>query len=162
LLLWVAGILLVALLGLYIKRMLEARGIRLGAPRFTAPSHVRDLDIRPESLPDDIGAAALNAWERNEQRLALSLLYRGLLSRLAHGYGAPIRQSSTEGDCLMLATRYLTADRTAYVSRLIRVWQAAVYGGALPANEEVGSLCAEFHSTLDPPSGLPPQVEQAA
>ena len=44
---------------------------------FVAPSHVRDLDIRPESLPDDVGAAALALWQRGEQRAALALLYRG-------------------------------------------------------------------------------------
>ena len=76
-----------------------------GDDAFVAPTHVRDLDIRPESLPDDIGAAARALWDRGEHRAALALLYRGLLSRLAHVHRLPIRDSSTEGDCLALAAR---------------------------------------------------------
>ena len=56
-------------------------------------------------LPDDIGAAARALWDRGEQRAALALLYRGMLSRLAHVHRVPIRDSSTEGDCLALAAR---------------------------------------------------------
>jgi hypothetical protein len=35
------------------------------------------------SLPDDVGAAARQLWDRGDTRAALALLYRGLLSRLA-------------------------------------------------------------------------------
>ena len=106
-LLWVAGILLAGILGLYIKRFVESRGERSVPLRFSMPTHVRDLDIRPESLPDDVGGAALELWERGEHRAALALLYRGLLSRLAHLHAVPIRDSSTEGDCLALAATHL-------------------------------------------------------
>src|SRR4029079_6929748 len=74
---------------------------------FVAPTHVRDLDIRPESPTDDIGAAARQLWDRGEQRAALALLYRGMLSRLAHVHRVPIRDSSTEGDCVELASAQL-------------------------------------------------------
>ena len=70
-----------------------ARGARL-------PSHVRELDIRPESLPADIGAAVRALWLAGERRAALSLLYRGALSRLVHSYAVPIGDASTEGDCV--------------------------------------------------------------
>jgi hypothetical protein len=161
LLLWVAGGLLVGLLALYVKRFLQSRGARTSAGRFTAPSHVRDLDIRPETLPEDVGAAALESWERGEHRAALALLYRGLLSRLAHVHGVPIRHSSTEGDCLELAARHLPAGKTAYVSRLVRVWQRAVYGGNDPASEEMRALCAGFSAAVDEAASAP-RAEQAA
>jgi hypothetical protein len=110
---------------------------------------VRDLDIRPESLPPDIGAAALALWEQGEKRAALALLYRGLLSRLVHVHSVPIRDSSTEGDCLALATTRLRAERVAYVSKLIRTWESAVYGGVDVETEVVRALCAEFSAALD-------------
>ena len=47
-----------------------------------APTHIGSLDIRPESLPDDIGRAARHLLEQGALRPALSLLYRGALSRL--------------------------------------------------------------------------------
>lgn len=143
-LLWVMGVLLAGILGLYIKRFLELRGDRPAALRIAMPTHVRDLDIRPESLPDDIAASSLAMWERGEHRQALALLYRGALSRLAHVHGVPIRDSSTEGDCLRLANSHLQADPAAYVTRLIGVWQRAVYGSVDPADEEMRSLCEGF------------------
>ena len=143
-LLWVAGVLLVGILALYIKRFVESRGERSVPLRFSMPTHVRDLDIRPESLPDDVGGAALELWERGEHRAALALLYRGLLSRLAHVHAVPIRDSSTEGDCLALAATHLPSDRVAYVERLIRVWQRAVYGNVEPTAEEFHSLSTGF------------------
>jgi len=160
-LLWVGGILLAGVLGLYIKRFLQSRGERSAPLRFATPTHVRDLDIRPESLPDDIGGAALELWERGEHRAALALLYRGLLSRLAHVHGIPIRDSSTEGDCLALATTQLTATRSAYAGRLIRVWQRAVYGDIEPTSEEFHALCTGFAAATDSPMPAA-TVERAA
>jgi len=161
-LLWVIGILAAGLLGLFIKRFLEVRGDGPAALRVVTPTHVRDLDIRPESLPDDIGASALGMWEHGEHRAALALLYRGTLSRLAHVHGVPIRDSSTEGDCLQLADSHLPAAPSAYVVRLIRVWQRAVYGSADPTEEVMRSLCAEFADALNAPAIIATATEQAA
>lgn len=162
LLLWVIGILAAGLLGLFIKRFLEVRGVGPSALRVVTPTHVRDLDIRPESLPEDIGASALAMWERGERRPALALLYRGSLSRLAHVHGVPIRDSSTEGDCLQLASAHLQAAPSAYVTRLIRAWQRAVYGSADPTEEAMRALCTEFADALDKPAGAATLTEQAA
>lgn len=162
-LVWVVAIVLVAILAVFVKRFLEsrvaARSVSLKSA--LAPTHVRDLDIRPESLPDDIGRAALQSWERGEHRAALALLYRGLLSRLAHVHGVPIRDSSTEGDCVALAAAHLPAARSAYAGRLIRLWQRAVYGNTEPTMEDVQALCAGFAAAVDAPAAVNP-VEQAA
>jgi hypothetical protein len=162
-LLWIIAIVLVAILAICIKRFLESRLGRRAVPlKFSAaPTHVRDLDIRPESLPDDIGRAALELWERGEHRAAMALLYRGLLSRLAHVHGVPIRDSSTEGDCLALASAHLPAARSSYAGKLIRVWQRAVYGNTEPTLEEVQTLCAGFAAAVDAPAPAEP-AEQAA
>lgn len=150
---WVIGAFLAGALLFYLVRMVRGRGLPKVPPRFTAPSHVRDLDIRPESLPDDVGAAALALWQRGDQRAALALLYRGLLSRLVHVHGVPIRASSTEGECLALARPRLKALGAEFASRLIATWAAAVYGGTAPAADAVQSLCAEFAPALDGRAG---------
>jgi hypothetical protein len=116
---------------------------------FVAPSHVRDLDIRPESLPDDVGAAALALWERGEQRAALALLYRGTLSRLVHVHAVPIRASSTEGECLALARQRVPAATGRYATQLVETWTGAVYGAQTPAGSVVQALCGEFAAALD-------------
>ncbi len=146
---WLVIALLLAGLVVYLVRLtLTTRRWRRDAKAW-APTHVQSLDIRPESLPDDIGAAAREFWDRGAERTCLSLLYRGLLSRLVHVFDVGIRDSSTEGDCLRLAAAALPADRIAYVAQLIRVWQQSVYGGQLPTAEVVHALCADFAPTLD-------------
>jgi hypothetical protein len=149
---WGAVALLVAFLGLYLWRLVRSRAAPLSAQRFVTPTHVRDLDIRPESLPGDIGAAARTLWQRGEQRAALALLYRGLISRLVHVHGVPIRGSSTEGECLALAAPRLEPAPQGYAARLVRTWQQSVYGGHEPAGEAVFALCDEFAAALAPRS----------
>jgi hypothetical protein len=154
-LVWVIGGLLAMALVWFLFRLFS--GIQAGEtkkPDVLVPTHVRDLDIRPESLPDDIGAAALALWEQGEHRSALALLYRGLLSRLAHTHRVPIRDSSTEGDCLDLAAKHLPPERKDYVSRLIGVWQRATYGGKEAEPADVQSLCAGFDKALAPVSSI--------
>lgn len=142
---WVAAAVLVAILLAGLRHWIRVRaGAVKGNAAGPPPSHVRDLDIRPESLPDDIGEAAARLWQKGEHRAALSLLYRGALSRLVHQHQVPIRAASTEGECLALATRRLDPQRSAYVGRLVQAWQLAVYGARLPEDWSVMSLCREF------------------
>lgn len=154
---WLALAVALALLAVLIMRLVREIGPRNLPIAFSAPTHVRDLDIRPESLPDDIGAEALALWNRDERRAALALLYRGLLSRLVHVHEVPIKHSSTEGECLLLAKQSLPAMRAEYAARLIRLWQRAVYGAQEPATSEVEWLCGGFADALD----KPPPANQA-
>jgi len=148
---WLLIAALAAVLVVFLVRLFSTRLQRGQVRRFVAPTHVQDLDIRPESLPDDIGATARQLWDMGDSRAALALLYRGLLSRLAHVYEVPIRDSSTEGDCLLLAGRVLEAHRTEYATRLVRTWQRAIYGGLSIEAAVVYELCDEFDQHLDRP-----------
>ena len=149
---WGALAILIGLLLVFLWRIFQVITLPERSGQFVAPSFVRDLDIRPESLPTDIGAAARSLWDSGEHRSALALLYRGLLSRLVHVHRVPIRDSSTEGDCVALASRHLIAeDRKIYVTSLVRVWQRAVYGGESISSESIHALCDEFSRALDSP-----------
>ena len=154
LLMWGAVVALAAVLVVYIVRTVARHGVPGRDQPFVAPTHVRDLDIRPESLPDNIGIAARMLWDRGEHRAALALLYRGMLSRLAHVHRIPIRDSSTEGDCLALAASHLTQGGRQYASRLVGVWQRFVYGGQDTQAATVYVLCDGFASALDAASPL--------
>jgi hypothetical protein len=156
LLIWVAAVVLAAMLVAFVIRLLRERTAAKVSERFVAPTHVRDLDIRPETLPDDIGAAARELWDRGDHRAALALLYRGLLSRLAHVHQVPIRHSSTEGDCLALAEARLASGRWDYAARLVGVWQRAVYGREAITAAAVYGLCDGFAAALDPETRLDP------
>ena len=156
-LMWVVIGVLAALLALFIVKILMGRRLTSIPRRFVPPTHVQDLDIRPESLPDDIGAAARALWDRGDQRAALALMYRGMLSRLVHAYEVPIRDSSTEGDCLTLAARTLDAARLEYTTRLVRTWQRATYGGLSIDTAVIHELCAQFDVHLAQPQATEQQ-----
>jgi hypothetical protein len=149
---WAIGAMLVAVLVVGLRYWIRERAGALPQRAAPLPIHVRDLDIRPESLPDRIGAAAAALWQRGEQRAALSLLYRGALSRLVHVHALPIRAASTEGECVALAHARLRAEPAAYVARLVGAWQLAVYGARLPQTDDVLALCSEFDARLQAPA----------
>jgi len=161
-LMWIALIGLGAWLVAYLVRLAGGQRMIGGSGGFVPPTHVRDLDIRPETLPAEIGAAARALWDRGEHRGALALLYRGMLSRLAHVHRVPIRDSSTEGDCLSMAARHLTQHKRDYTIVLVRVWQRFVYGGEDVETSTVYSLCHNFASALDRASTLDTPAQQGA
>ena len=123
------------------------------------PSHVNDLDIRPDSLPDDIAGSARLLWQRGEQRAALSLLYRGALSRLVHDHGVAVRSASTEGECVALARAALPAAGGAFFEGLVGAWQIAVYAARWPDAASVAALFdgfdAHFAAKRIEPAGNP-------
>lgn len=150
LLVWLLGAIAVALLLVLLRRWIHVRAEGMGGRAAVLPSHVRDLDIRPESLPDDIAAAARALWQRGEQRACLSLLYRGALSRLVHGHAVPIHAASTEGECVRLAASVLTGEGSAFFERLVQAWLVSVYGARSPDAALVMALCDDFDRRLPP------------
>lgn len=144
---WLVGAGLLVWVLLRLRDWLQGRS-GAGALQALPPTHVGTLDIRPESLPGDIGAAARALWQRGEQRAALSLLYRGALSRLVHGHGVPIRAASTERECLALSAQRLPPASLAFLSELVAGWQAVAYARReLPA-ETLEALCQGFDAQL--------------
>ena len=149
-LVWAALMFLAAWLGVYLWRAFRNRQDEAGAAEaFVPPTHVRNLDIRPESLPANVGLAARALWDRGEHRAALSLLYRGLLSRLSHVHRVPIKDSSTEGDCLLLLPGRVSPQTSEYSERLVDAWRGFVYGGSGAPASAVHELCDGFAGALD-------------
>ena len=144
----IAGAVLVAISIVWIGRALSTR---VSAAPIPSPkvSRVRGMDISPESLPADIGAAALSLLEAGRNRDALSLLYRGALSRAVHRYGVTIGESYTEGEALRAVNGTLDPPRAAYIADLIATWQRAVYAGEAVMHDSVARLCRTFMPTLD-------------
>ncbi len=147
----IAGAAVLVVVGVH--RVARLRGWRRRVHAPTSVSHVRDLDVRPESLPDDVGAAAWALWQAGQVPAALSLLYRGALSRLIHRFAVPITASATEGECLELAQGRLEATALRYVTQVVRAWQASTYGGRALSLAMGESLCSGFGQRLDAVAG---------
>ncbi len=119
---------------------------RLGLPMavaasWEAPPAVAGLDIRLESLPHDVPAAARILFVQEEARSALALLYRAALAELVHRKGMEIPVSATEGDCLRAASEHLEAGPASTFHALTRTWQRLAYKDEIPSREGFETLC---------------------
>lgn len=121
---------------------LGPRGIR-----HQAPAELAGFDIRPESLPADLAAAALALLAAGDTRGALSLLFRGTLSHLAHQRQVAFSRGDTEGDCLD-RTRQQAPALAPYLSRLLACWQRLAYAHQSVPAEEVEHLCHDWRRSV--------------
>jgi hypothetical protein len=103
--------------------------------RPSAPDVVMGLDIRPESLPDDIPAEARRLWAAGEHRQAMSLLYRAMLSRLVNTHDLEINEGDTEADILRSTRTLLAGERYEFLGQLTQAWQLIAYAHRPPADE---------------------------
>jgi hypothetical protein len=148
-LIWAAGAVAAAIALVWSARVLTARAPAQAAPRPVVAARVQGMDLAPESLPDDVGAAALALFEAGRSREALSLMYRGALSRAVHRYGVSIEASYTEKEVQKAVNAALDAPRAAYIGEVIATWQRVVYAGEAVLHEKIARLCRTFMPTLD-------------
>ena len=105
------------------------------------PPQLFGFDVRPESLPDDVGAAARRLLEDGNPVAALSMLYRGALSALIHRGAVDFLPGDTERDCLERSRPVLTVSALAYFRGLLDAWRSAAYGRQAPEAAELQVLC---------------------
>jgi hypothetical protein len=137
-----------------VNRHLLSRGFRAGKvslPDRPGPRVIMGMDITRESLPANVVSAARAAWLVGDFRLALSLLYRGSLSRLVEQQRLPICSSDTEDDCLdHLLRAKPDGQETDYFIRLTRVWVRAAYAGEQASPSEFDQLSAAWPFDVKP------------
>ncbi len=149
-LLWViAGLLVLWLVWRYRQVLPYIGSLRPHWKRRAKPLQLFDLDISPESLPENIPAVAQALWQQQRYREALSLLYRGSLSRLVHEHHFDLRDSATEGEVLGLVRRKSLPAVADYFSTLTAAWQQLAYAHRLPDDRSVDALCAGWSPAFD-------------
>ncbi|MEO7577634.1 MAG: hypothetical protein ABIT83_08465, partial [Massilia sp.] len=132
---------------------------RFGGPRLPAmATEVGGLDIRAESLPADVGAAARALWAEGRRRAALALLYRATLSRLVTEDRLAVRQGDTEGDCLRLARQAEQAGRTSRARLDVALtattlWLEGAYADRWPDQGRMFDAIAAWEAQYGPASG---------
>lgn len=112
--------------------------------QFEAPKVVMGMQITRESLPDDILAAAMAAWDAGNAREALSLLYRGSLSWLVTQRRVPIRDSDTEEDCLSHVAKHAPQPEATFFHQLTGAWIQTAYATLPITRDEVVHLCSRW------------------
>ena len=92
------------------------------------PAKLFGMDIRPESLPDDLAVEFRALVEAGKKREALSLLYRGVLSLLVNVYRMRIGKSRTENECCVIVSRYRPQEESVFFQQLTAEWLQVAYG----------------------------------
>lgn len=108
-----------------------------------APEVLFGLDVRPESLPDDLPSAARKLVEQDRIQAALSLLYRGALVHWLR-VGLEIDPGDTEGDCIRRVRQLGSNDSNQYFAGLVAQWQQLTYAHRLTPAEQALQLCDQW------------------
>jgi len=112
--------------------------------KYVPPDTLFGLDVRPESLPDDLAGVALQLAHSGELLKALSLLYRGTLSTLLHRDSVELVGGDTEEDCMRKSLRQIPGPALAYLARLVAAWQRLAYAKRSVPETDIETLCNEW------------------
>lgn len=153
--LWVLALLVVFLVVKYHDRLhLGLGGLFKSEDKpLQLPEMLFGLDLREESLPDDVTAQALELYQKKAYRASLALLYRATLAYLVKNYQLSLAKGATEGDCLELVTKKLSlpsesaeslALEKQYFVELTRAWQLTAYAHRVISAEQMEQLCIDW------------------
>ena len=113
---------------------------------YQAPEVMFGMDVRPDSLPDDIVTEARKLWQENKPREALSLLYRGALIKLINQEQTKLQNSHTENDVLRVAKKTLNQSKHSYLTDLTSLWKQIAYAHRKPDEDQVFRLLDSWDS----------------
>ena len=120
------------------------------------PETLFGLDIRQQSLPDDIQSEAHSLWQNSHHREAVSLLYRGSLASLFKQYRFELPAGATEHDCIRqleinevnlsgsLSEEKHTL-RTNQFKKLTDIWVSVAYAHRIPEQTAFYDVCNSWN-----------------
>ena len=124
---------------------------RTDHPRNRKPQHkvttVLGMNVRSESLPNDIPSTVWSLWQQNQHRSALGLLYRATLTHLL-AQGVQFETSFTEGDCQQAIKILNNSELNNYFNQLTIAWQQLAYAHQKPSSDAIQQLCTAWHSII--------------
>lgn len=129
-LLWCCAGIIIAFLLLKYSRLREWLGSTFSSTgnNYTPPEVMFGIDLRPESLPDDIGKACTQLLTEGKKREAMSLLYRGTLSNLVNNHNLEIHSSLTEKECCDEVQKSRPESEATFFDTLTSLWIFIAYG----------------------------------
>lgn len=114
--------------------------------KFQRATEIAGMDVRPESLPDDVISVVLAHWNAGQRREALALLYRATISRCIHQFELEIGSGATEGDCLKFAEQAhrkgsIDLAKMSVIRSVTEYWRLAAYGDRWPDTQKIIEQC---------------------
>lgn len=146
-LLWVAGGLALAAIVVVVLRHRHLFAVAV-SPARRSPDFLFGLDLRPESLPTDIVAAARAALATERVIEALSLLYRGALVVLMNERQIEFHAGDTENDCLRRIAERVPVEAQRCFGEVVDAWRLAAYGRLPVMATRVESLTADWERSF--------------
>jgi len=111
-------------------------------------TEVYSLIINKDELPQDIVAAAVQAWANQEKRKALAYLYRGFLAYTIDQVEIEIAESATENECIKIIRSKLPAASSQYFSGLALSWMRLAYAGVILDDKAFENLCLQWKTSV--------------
>lgn len=152
---WIVGLLLATAL-IYLIVAYRDRWSGRERTRPSPPDTLFGFDVRPDSLPADIVAAARAALAAGRVEAALSLLYRGALLALLQQTRIEFRPGDTEGNCRRRIAGHLDAAASRYFAELVDAWRATAYAHQPPAGPVLDDLCRNWAEHFGRPAAGKP------
>lgn len=126
--------------------------------RAFTPTEISGLDIRPESLPDDITSEVWRLWQSGDPRAAMALLYRASISRLVHEFDVRIGRAATEQDCLQQAQQARAQQKISeqtwkLTQQITDAWLLGAYGARWLSTENLQEILPLWSPCFDPQHG---------
>ncbi|MFV8780875.1 DUF4129 domain-containing protein [Microbulbifer sp. SA54] len=155
-LLWLLAAALIAFLLWHFRHHIR-RGLGY-KPRVPAeksqPETLFGLDVRRESLPEDVTGEVQRLWQAGKQREALGLLYRATLSNLISRYACDFQDHFTESECAQLVRDDAVQDTrlqpalVQFFTLLTATWQRQAYAHRAPQTAHLQSLCNQWREVF--------------
>ena len=146
-LLWMLALVALGFIGYWAVKSSGRIAVPQSPTKKALPTELLGMDLRPESLPADVPAAARALLGSGDRIGALSLLYRGALARLVHGYELDLEDGATENDCIR-AVRAAQGP-SHWFEGLTRAWQSEAYAHRPQPVQTIEALIDEWTYSVD-------------
>lgn len=137
-------------LAIYLSARAILRAAKEAQKAQKPPETLFDLDVRPESLPKDVGAAARELFPASA-RAAVSLVFRACLSKLIHLHRLPLGAGMTENEILDLCARLAPETHRAAQSAF-SVWIDCAYAHEVIPIERLNAMVLAYERAIGAPS----------
>ncbi len=108
------------------------------------PSSMFGLDIKQDSIPEDVIQAARSAWSSDQPRDAVAILLRSSLILLLHEHNCRFFDSDTEAECCDRIDQQAPQAVSVYMRKLVTAWQSIAYAHVAPSDAVFDQLCQQW------------------
>lgn len=112
------------------------------------PTTMFGLDIKKESLPEDIVGTAKQHWANGEVRYAIAILLRASLIKLLNEHDCRFYDSDTEAECCLRIDKQAPKPLSQFMRSLVSVWQQVAYAHRSPSQDKFDALCNQWQEVF--------------